>query len=161
MTRAEVSIGASNLFLGAAVGAGVDQALFVMPGWFASPPGSLSLARGRGPAKLFVPLQVGALGGLVSAFALNRRDRTRRRLLAGALGLYVATWATTAAYFAPEIIRLTREDSGIPPDEVRRRGRRWLALSWGRHAALAAAWVLAAAAAVQPARSRALRPGGW
>ncbi len=157
MVRSEMAIGASNLFLGASVGAGVDQALFVMPRWFSSPPESLEPARDRGPAKLFIPLQVGALAGLVSAFATNRRDPVRRRLLAIALGLYGATWASTAAYFAPEILRLTRRDEGIPPDEIRRRGRRWLTLSWGRHAALAAAWVLTAAAALTQPRTRRLR----
>ncbi len=159
MVASEIAIGASNLFLGASVGAGVDQALFVMPRWFSSPPESLEPARSRGPAKLFIPLQVGALAGLVSAFATTRRDPARRRLLGIALGLYGATWASTAAYFAPEIIRLTRGGEGIAPDELRRRGRRWLALSWGRQAALAAAWVLTGIAALERPRpiSRRLR----
>src|SRR5512133_1521763 len=99
MAGSEMAIGAANLFLGATVGAGVNQALFVMPRWFSAPPDSLALARDRAPAKLFVPLQVGAFAGLVSAFALNRGDPVRRRLLAIALGLYGATWASTGAYF--------------------------------------------------------------
>lgn len=153
MVGSEMAIGASNLFLGATVGAGVNQALFVMPRWFSSPPESLALARDRGPAKLFIPLQMGALVGLAAAFATNRRDPVRRRLLAIALGLYGATWATTGAYFAPEIIRLTRKDNAIAPEELKRRGRRWLALSWGRHAALAGAFVLTAMAALERPRS--------
>src|SRR5437588_7562424 len=39
---------------------------------------SLAPARSRAPAALFVPLQVGALAGLVSALALNRGSRERR-----------------------------------------------------------------------------------
>jgi hypothetical protein len=159
MVRSDAAIAASTMFLGTAVGAGVDQALFSMPRWFASPPGSLALARDRGPAKLFVPLQAGALAALVAARVLNRRDAVRRRLLSAALGLYGATWASTGAYFAPEIIRLTRKDTDLAPAEIARRGRRWLALSWARHAALAAAWALAVAALERRPSRAGLRMG--
>ena len=87
MMGPDTAIAASTMFLGTTVGAGVNQALFTMPKWFASPPDSLAPARSRAPAALFVPLQVGALAGLVSALALNRRSRERRKLLSIALGL--------------------------------------------------------------------------
>lgn len=160
MVGSDVAIAASTLFLGTSVGAGVNQALFLMPRWFSSPPESLALARDRSPAKLFIPLQAGALAGLVTARVLSRRDPARRRLLSLALGLYGATWASTGAWFAPEIIRLTKEGSSIPPDEIARRGRRWLALGWARHAALAGAFALTVAALAErkaraPARAAA------
>jgi hypothetical protein len=162
VVSSEVSIAASSVFLGTSVGAGVNQALFLMPRWFASPPESLALARDRGPAKLFIPLQLGSAIALVTARVLNRRHAARRRLLSLALGCYVATWASTAVYFAPEIIRLTREGGEIPAPEIARRGRRWLNASWGRHLALAAAFVLSVAALEQrPARGVRRLAGAW
>ena len=41
MSYAELALGASNVLLGSAVGAGVNHSIFVMPRWFSSPPGSL------------------------------------------------------------------------------------------------------------------------
>ena len=41
MSYAELALGASNVLLGSAVGAGVSQSLFVMPHWFSAPPESL------------------------------------------------------------------------------------------------------------------------
>ena len=41
MSYAELALGASNVLLGSAVGAGVNHSLFVTPRWFASPPDSL------------------------------------------------------------------------------------------------------------------------
>ena len=96
------------------MGAGINQSLFVIPRWFESPPESLAQVRERSPAKFWVPLQLSSAIALVSAFALNRGDPARRRPLAAALGLYVATWAVTAAYFAPEIIRLSKADGALP-----------------------------------------------
>ncbi len=142
MNGSAVALASSNAFLGATVGAGVNQALISMPRWFESPPESLALARDRKAAALFIPLQFGSLAGLVSALVLNRSEPGLRRLVTAALGLYAATWISTAAYFAPEIMRLSRENSGIPPAEITRRGKRWLALPRGRHAALAGPWAL-------------------
>jgi hypothetical protein len=147
MVRSDAAIAASNLFLGTVVGAGVNQSLFVMPRWFASPPASLAEIRsGASFARFFMPLQVGALASLVSARVWNRRDVGRRKLLTAALGLYGAMWASTAAWFAPEIIRLGRDAERLPASEIARRGQRWMTIGWARHAALATAWVLTVAA---------------
>ena len=156
MMGPDTAIAVSTMFLGTTVGAGVNQALFTMPKWFASPPESLAPARSRAPAALFIPLQVGALAGLVSALALNRRSRERRKLLSIALALYGVTWLSTAAYFAPEILRLTRKETDLAPSEIAARGKRWLKLTWGRNLALAAAWALAVAALGQRPPRRAL-----
>ncbi len=157
MRAGEIALRASNLLLGTAVGAGIDQAIFVMPKWFESPPRSLSPVRDRTPAKFWIPLQASAAVALVSAFALNRNDRARRKLLATALGLFVVTWVATGAYFAPEIIRLSKADGEIPASEIARRGKRWLNLSWGRPVAMAAAWIATGAAL---GRRRAALSGG-
>jgi len=142
MTRSDVALAMSNLLLGTAVGAGINQSIFVMPRWFASPPESLRLVRDRNPGKFWIPLQAGAAVALGAALALNRRNASRARLLKMAVGCYVATWVSTAAYFAPEIIRLSRADGELPASEITRRGKRWMNLTWLRHGALAAAWAL-------------------
>jgi len=120
----------------------VNQSLFVMPGWFSRPPASLRSAQEdrRFPA-FWVPLQVGCGLAMLSALALNRKNE-RGPLLATAVGLYAATWISTGAYFAPEIMRLGKADGAISTAELGRRGKRWLGLTWLRHLALGAAWVL-------------------
>jgi|SRR4051812_43723916 hypothetical protein len=146
MKTSDIALFTSNLLLGTCVGAGLNQSLFVMPGWFSRPPDSLrSAQRNRQYPAFWIPLQVGCALALAGAFALNRNG-VRGQLLAPALGLYVGTWASTAAYFAPEIIRLGKPDGLIPAEEISRRGKRWLGLTWLRHLALGAAWMLSAAA---------------
>jgi hypothetical protein len=83
---------------------------------------------------------------LSGALALNRKNDERRKLLSLALGFYVGTWASTAAYFAPEIIRLSRAGDELAASEATRRAKRWQRLTWARHLALGAAWALTAAA---------------
>ncbi len=154
MKNSDLALGASNLLLGTAVGAGVNQSVFVMPGWFSSPPESLAKAQATGSFKAFwIPLQVTSALALAGAFAFNRKNERRRKPLFIALGLYVGTWVSTAAYFAPEIIRLGRAGSELSAAEIARRGKTWLGLTWARHLALGAAWVLTVAAlARKPAR---------
>ncbi len=141
------------------VGAGVNQSVFVMPGWFSSPPQSLAKGQASGTFKAFwIPLQVASALTLAGAFAFNRKSDERRKPLSLALGFYVGTCVSTAAYFAPEIIRLGRPGADLSAGEIARRGKRWLALTWGRHLALGAAWVLTLAAmARKPKRLAALR----
>jgi hypothetical protein len=156
MRVSDLALGASNVLLGTAVGAGVNQSLFVMPDWFTSPPESLATAQAGHPFRSFwIPLQAGCALALGAALALNRGERRRRRLMELALGLYAGTWASTAAYFAPEVMRLGDKDSVIAISEATRRGRRWQRLTWGRHLLLAGAWVLTAVALSH--RPRALR----
>lgn len=132
----------------------MDQSLFVFPRWFSAPPESLAEVGNGRPAKLWVPLQAGAAVALGAAIALNRHDATRRRLLRVAAGCYAATWISTGAYFAPEIIRLSKSDGTLPAEEVARRGRRWMNLTWLRQPAMAASWILVASAL-----ARCVRPG--
>lgn len=153
MRVAELALSATNVLLGTAVGAGVNQSLFVMPDWFTSPPESVTTAQAAHPfGRFWIPLQAGCALALGGALALNR-DQRRRRLLALALGLYTGTWVSTAAYFAPEILRLGDKDSVIAISEATRRARRWQRLTWARHLAMAGAWVLTALAIAQRPRA--------
>lgn len=156
MKVSDAALEASNVLLGTAVGAGINQSLFVMPTWFRSLPESLNTAQANQPFRSFwIPLQLGCALALGAALALNRGNRRRRNLLGLALGLYAGTWATTGAYFAPEIVRLGDKDSTMPISESTRRGRRWQQLTWGRHLLLAGAWLVTALALTE--RPRRLR----
>jgi|RhiMethySRZTD1v2_1073278.scaffolds.fasta_scaffold433679_2 hypothetical protein len=155
MSYAELALGASNVLLGSAVGAGVNHSIFVMPRWFSSPPGSLPEVdeSTRSLRAFWAPISAGSALALGSAWALNRNDPRRRPLLSVAGGLLVATWAATAAYFVPELFRLIRSGHQLGAEEVARRGRRWRNLNWARLGVLAGISVLAAAAAERrPAR---------
>jgi hypothetical protein len=63
-------------------------------------------------------------------------------LLAWTAGAYALVIATTAIYYVPELMRLTRDpDAPIPPAEWRARARRWELLSLVRGAVIVAAAV--------------------
>lgn len=155
MSYADLALGASNVLLNGAVGAGVNQSLFTTPRWFSSPPESLPKFESTRPIRAFwAPLQLGTTLALGTAWALNRDDPDRRPLLSIAGGLYLGATVATAAYFVPELIRLLRSGPQLGSEEVERRGRRWHSLNWGRLALLAAASVLATAAAQKRPASR-------
>ena len=155
MSYADLALGASNVLLGSAVGAGVNQSLFVMPRWFSSPPESLPDSESARSLRAFwAPLTAGGALALGSAWALNRRDPRRWPLLSIAAGLFAGTSAVTAAYFVPELFRLIRPGNELEPEEVQRRGRRWRNLNWARLGLLAGTWLLAAAAARERPLSR-------
>jgi hypothetical protein len=151
MSYAELALGASNVLLGSAVGAGVSQSLFVMPRWFESPPGSLPEPdeSTRSLGRFWGPLQAGSAVALGTAWALNRSDPGRRPLLSVAGGLFVGTAALTAAYFAPELLRLIRSGQQLGAEEVERRGRRWRNLNWGRLVVMAGTALIASVAATR------------
>jgi hypothetical protein len=155
MSFADVALGASNVLLGSAVGAGVNQSLFTTPRWFSSLPESLPELESTRPIRAFwAPLQIGSALALGTAWALNRDDPQRRPLLSLAGGIYLGALGVTAAYFVPEMFRLLRSGHELGSEEVERRGRRWHSLNWGRLALLAVASVLATAAAQRRPASR-------
>lgn len=155
MSYADLALGASNMLLGSAVGAGVNQSLFTTPRWFTSPPESLpEIETARSLRAFWGPLQAGSALALGTAWALNRDDPQRRPLLSLAGGLFLGASAVTAAYFAPELFRLLRSEDPLGPEEVERRGRRWQNLNWARLALMAATSVLAAVAAHRRPASR-------
>jgi hypothetical protein len=149
MSYAELALGASNMLLGGAVGAGVSQSILVMPRWFSSPPDSLPEPdeSTREMRTVWAPLTAGSAVALGSAWALNRDDPRRRQLLSVAGGLFAMTAAVTATYFVPELFRLIRSGHQLGAEEVARRGRRWRNLNWARLAVLAGVSLLASAAA--------------
>ncbi len=155
MSYADLALGASNVLLGGAVGAGVNQSLFTTPRWFSSPPESLpKVENARSLRNFWAPLEAGTALALGTAWLLNRSDPRRGPLLSLAGGFFLGGFAVTAAYFAPELFRLVRSGHELEAEEVERRARRWQSLNWGRLALMAATAVLAAAAAHQRPASR-------
>jgi hypothetical protein len=155
MSYADLALGASNVLLGSAVGAGVNQSVFTTPRWFSSPPESLpEVDTTRSLRNFWGPLQAGSALALGTAWALNRTDPERRPLLSIAGGLFLGGWIATAAYFGPELLRLIRSGHQLGAEEVERRSRRWSSLNWGRLVLMAGASLLAAAAAQRRPASR-------
>ncbi|QSQ26861.1 DUF1772 domain-containing protein [Pyxidicoccus parkwayensis] len=134
-----------SLLFGLVLGAGISQSLFVMPAWFESPPSSLALISSQTAKSVafWMPLQSALLGTLVAALVFNWRSPERRKLLVGALGVYVVMWIVSGVFFVPEITSLAAAASEGPYDaSLAARGQRWLQLSWSRHALLAVGWLL-------------------
>lgn len=113
-------------------GAGVFQALFVMPAYFASPPGSLSAMQNDRSFVFWIPLQLVTLLSLVVALVSSEGDR--RAAIWVSFACYVVCWVITGVFFIPGVVAFNRVDPAGPPSpELAARGRRWLQRSWGRH----------------------------
>ena len=121
------------LCLSAIAGAGLFQALFVMPEYFADPPASLRRFQADRSFVFWLPLHGLALVSLVLALIVQW-DTPRRAAIVVAAGCYVLTWAITLAFFIPGVIRFNKVDADGPPSaELAEAGRRWIRRSWGRH----------------------------
>ncbi len=115
-------------------GAGIFQALFVMPAYFRSPPASLQAVQTDKSFGFWIPLQVVTLGSLIVALVSSQGD-DRLTAIWVSVACYVACWAITAIFFIPGVIAFNKIDTTGPPSpELAARGRRWLQRSWGRHA---------------------------
>ncbi len=138
MTIASVLVQVSTVGWGVLCGAMIYEHLAVVPSWAAAPPASLHMWTGeyRVKAERFWmsihPLLLLLLGAsLVAAWG----ETARRDWIGVALGVYAVIIATTAVWYVPELMKLTRDPAApIPPDQWRHRARRWEVLSWVRGA---------------------------
>jgi hypothetical protein len=138
MTAGTIVLYAAIMLWGLICGACVYEHVAVIPVWASNPPESLAMWHGRYRlvAERFWmaihPLTLLALGG---ALALNW-STPGRDLLAMVLGAYVVVIiAPTAAWYVPELMKLTRDDKAdIPPASWRTRAKRWEVLSLVRGA---------------------------
>ena len=114
-------------------GAGLFQAMFVMPEYFADPPASLRRYQADRSYRFWLPLHALSLVLLVLAIVLHW-DSARRTAILVAAGFYVVTWVVTLVFFIPGVIRFNKVDVDGPPSaELTREGRRWMRRSWSRH----------------------------
>lgn len=118
-------------------GAIVYEHLAVIPVWTREPPESLNMW--RGPHRLraerfWMAIHPLLLLLLSVALYLVWADEARRALLLWVIGGYGLVIATTAAYYVPELMKLTRDPdtTTLPVEEWRARARRWHALCYPR-----------------------------
>jgi len=128
------------------LGAGLYEALVVVPFWAAGAPASLA----AGNPLLQVPMRAGqafwsvftpALG-LIALLALVTSFVTPTHHLAwrlAATGMFILVSIATLAYFRPAAIAMiVNHGAGRTPEAVAGEARRWVALEWVRILAVAA-----------------------
>lgn len=114
-------------------GAGIFQALFVMPAYFRSPPASLEAMQADKSFLFWIPLQLVTLLALIVGLVSSEGD-DRMTAIWVATGCYVVCWVITGIFFIPGVVAFNKVDTTGPPSpELAERGRRWLQRSWGRH----------------------------
>jgi hypothetical protein len=120
--------------LSSIAGAGIFQALFVMPAYFRSPPASLEAMQTDKSFLFWIPLQLVTLLALVVALVSSDGD-DRMTAIWVATACYLACWVITGIFFIPGVVAFNKVDTTGPASpELAERGRRWLQRSWARHA---------------------------
>lgn len=121
---------------------GAYQAMFVMPEYFASPPGSLRRYQADKSWRFWLPLHAVTLPALVlSLIATWSTDR--RSLVLAATICYAASWVATVIWFIPGVIEFNKVDVDGPYSaELVTKGRRWLRWSTSRLVLMFAAAIL-------------------
>lgn len=120
---------------GVLCGGVVYEHLAVVPQWASQPPASLAMW--TGPYRLraerfWIGIHPVEVLLLAAALATGWNGGARVSLIV-VLGGYLVVLAVTAAWFVPELMRLTQNPGApIPPDEWRSRARRWEHLSIAR-----------------------------
>lgn len=140
------------------LGAGLYEALVVVPFWSAGVPASLA----EGNPLLRVPMRYGQVFwpfftpalGLIALLALVTSFGSSPRYLAwrlAATGLLLLVSIATLVYFRPAIIGLVvHHGAGRTPDAVNAEARRWVALNWVRVLAVAASLAMGVRALLLP-----------
>lgn len=140
------------------LGAGLYEALVVVPFWSAGAPASLA----EGNPLLRVPMRAGQVFwpfftpalGLISLLALATSFGTPPRHMVwrvSATGLLLLVSIATLAYFRPAIIGMVvNHGAGRTPEALATEARRWVALNWVRVAAVAASLAMGIRALLLP-----------
>lgn len=140
------------------LGAGLYEALVVVPFWSAGAPGSLA----EGNPLLKVPMRSGqvfwpfftpalsvlALLALVTGFGTAPRHFAWR---VAATGLILVVSIVTLAYFRPAVIGMVVDHgAGLKPEVLRAHASRWVALNWVRVLAVAGSLAMGVRALLLP-----------
>lgn len=143
LTMGDLALLVAALGLSMVVGAGLLQALFVMPEYFSDPPSSLRRFQNDKSFRFWLPLHAVIVVALGLALILEWDTRRQTPVLWSVIS-YAACWAATFAFFIPGVVAFNKVDVDGPPDpELAARGASWMRLSWSRHALMAASAVLA------------------
>ena len=132
------------------LGAGLYEALVVVPFWSAGAPGSLAegnpllqvqVRAGYAFWQYFTPaLSLSALLALLTSFWAPPRQVPWRL---AATGLLLLVSVATLVYFRPTVIGIVaHHGAGLTPEALVSEARRWVALNWVRDIAVAASVVM-------------------
>lgn len=132
LTFATWMLMAASFGMTAIASVGSYQALFVMPEYFASPPGSLRRYQADRSWRFWLPLHAVTLPALVLSLVGNW-STDRRALVLAATICYAASWIATLIWFIPGVIEFNKVDPDGPySEELARKGHRWLQRSTSR-----------------------------
>lgn len=124
-----VALALACLGWGILCGAVVYEHLAVIPVWTRSPPESLTMWRGDHRLRadrFWMSIHPTLLLLLGTCLALAWSGPEIRDLLLIVAGGYAFVIATTAVYYVPELLKLTRDpDAKLPPAEWQTRAKRW------------------------------------
>ncbi|SEN45959.1 hypothetical protein [Lihuaxuella thermophila] len=133
--------------VGIEIGGGIYELMVFAPKWSASPPASFALLQGDlglEPGIFWAPHHFAAQGMILLALILCWKDRKRRNLIWGIIGLYMILRIPTFLYFIPELgVFSTTPPEGTFSPDLAERARMWILYSWGRLGVIAGIYVLA------------------
>lgn len=132
MTLSILSLQLATLGWGMLCGAMVYEHAAAIPQWARSPPESLTMWSGEyrlRAERFWICIHPVLVTLLVTALVTGWSHVERRESLYWVLGGYLLVLGTTAAWYVPELMRLTSPDSKIERDQWRVRSRRWELLS--------------------------------
>jgi hypothetical protein len=142
------------------LGAGLYEALVVVPFWSAGAPGSLvegnpllqvQVRAGHAFWQYFTPaLGLIAVLALLTSLGAPWRHLTWRL---AATGLMLLVSVATLVYFRPAVIGMVvNHGAGLTPEALVSEARRWVALNWIRDTAVAASLAMGIRALLLPLR---------
>jgi hypothetical protein len=115
--------------------------------WSAYPPESFGILQGVYALPLdsfWMPLHMIVQVVIIAAVILCWKDKKRRNFMLLLVGLYILLRVPTFMYFIPELEYFRTASTAAPwTQEIQDRADRWVLLSIGRTAAIAASYVLA------------------
>jgi hypothetical protein len=133
--------------LGFELGGAFYEWIVVASQWSAYPPESFGILQGSYALPLdsfWMPLHMIVQVVIIAALILCWKDKKRRNFMLILVGLYILLRVPTFMYFIPELEYFRTTSTAAPwTQEIQDRADRWVLLSIGRTAAIAASYVLA------------------
>ncbi len=133
--------------LGMELGGAFYEWIVVASQWSAYPPESFDVLQGDYALPLdsfWMPLHMIVQVVIIAALIFCWQDKKRRNLMLLLVGLYILLRVPTFMYFIPELDYFSTTSTAAPwTQEMQDRADRWVLLSIGRTAAIAASYILA------------------
>jgi hypothetical protein len=136
MTPRDIALMVSILLMGILLGGIVYSHIVFFPVYLSSLPDSAALVNGPyalHDERFWLFIHPIAVLSLIVSLALNWKIRSRRKLIAIPLIVYVLAIIATTLYFVPELMNFKNSiNLNVSRAEWFARGRRWQYLSWIR-----------------------------